>query len=318
MFSKKKASQKGTADYQIYKLLMNALSGKMGQQVIMVISAIIVGANMTEEVDTLTSWRPLFNQFDSVIGHIVEMEKPDAQPSHCVYIAAFILAYSRILMSKALYRMNGYYNENNCFYYTDTDSYILPREAVPLIGKDLLGEDLGQFSDELDGGKIVAGVFLAPKTYCIVYVKPDNTAWTVIRCKGIPHTGAPIPYTNAMGIPIEESSTSDEYIDLKKWVYKVYNKTNDTCCTTKHLTYRLFLLLLNEPQNYVIEVHFGSIVRRFTTFVRDDSFMSLQLKNNIRELNKTNWWESGKRTYVPDLNVSYPDSHYLVDDTIDT
>lgn len=107
------------------------------------------------------------------------------------YLGAQVTAYARIRMNWFLFRLGVLYSSDirRQLFYTDTDSAIVHAEATQDPGNErLFGNQLGQLDDELEGGRIIELACLAPKTYGMVYVMPDNSRWFKIRAKGLPHT----------------------------------------------------------------------------------------------------------------------------------
>ena len=120
-------------------------------------------------------------------------------PSH---INAFILAYSKKLMNRCMSGFDAFTNWDKTFYYTDTDSmfihnnqYTELKEKIPdIIGKKN-EEKLGQVHDDIDeveGGKIIRAVFIAPKLYGVEIIgkskKEENRIDIAnhFRAKGVP------------------------------------------------------------------------------------------------------------------------------------
>ena len=95
------------------------------------------------------------------------------QPSH---LGVFVLSYSKRIMNRFLNSLNGFNTYN--MIYTDTDSMFLDEKCVKILKKlkgtlPAFGKNLGQIHCDLpacDDGKIVKGIFLAPKTYALQYI----------------------------------------------------------------------------------------------------------------------------------------------------
>src|SRR5689334_13637734 len=183
---------------------MNALSGKFGQKI--VVQSVQVLAKMPEDPDKF--FKDLKNvsiemiesmtidKFASEgnIGYLITGDKKeeDMRANLPTYLSVFILAHSRRVMSKMLRYVDGYRNRQRTVYYTDTDSMIVNQETFDLLQPKFIGSQLGLLEDEFPKDIIVAGRFLAPKTYCLALLKPYGDHYVLaykVRCKGIPHRG---------------------------------------------------------------------------------------------------------------------------------
>jgi hypothetical protein len=111
----------------------------------------------------------------------------NSKPSH---LGAFILAYSRKLMTEDFERCTAGMKQAN-FTYTDTDSIHMLGTAY----KDMLvkhperfGSELGQFSNDIKGKDpiIVAEYCLAPKCYMYVYIDKAGKVGLKKKVKGVP------------------------------------------------------------------------------------------------------------------------------------
>ena len=110
------------------------------------------------------------------MGALVKKKRNNATPTKCVYLGAWILGTARVWMSRIMRLVDGYTQPSHMFYYTDTDSYKVHNSTYQLLCKQdgVIGKDLGQMADELDGGKIIRAIFLAPKTYICEYISSPN------------------------------------------------------------------------------------------------------------------------------------------------
>jgi hypothetical protein len=181
--------------YIVSKLLMNSLYGKFGQKIMEDYSAIMtqLPENPEEEWANLTNVE-IEMVFDGLkrVGYIINAKKKeeDLKVSYPSYVAACVVAYARRDMSKKLWSIGGYTDPNMTYFYTDTDSMVLSKEAFNKMPKKYIGKNLGQFEDEFPNDKIIAGRFLAPKTYCLAMMKKEAEGYVLaykVRCKGIPH-----------------------------------------------------------------------------------------------------------------------------------
>lgn len=193
LFKKKQNEKKGTAGYLLAKLYMNSLYGKTIQRPIYTNTTIIKNNN-----DYWKFWS------NNIITEIIAVEKEgskvwfltgkprfDYKEQQCItkptQIGAFILAYSRRVMLNYMKEANPYFNIknseckttvkqlqlNNDIFYTDTDSLQMHARNARLI-KNLGNKNLGGITDDLgDKVKIIRGIWIAPKLYCLEYI--DNT-----------------------------------------------------------------------------------------------------------------------------------------------
>ncbi len=75
--------------------------------------------------------------------------------------------------------------KEHCFYYTDTDCLHINGKDLHKI-KDLLGDELGQLNSDLKNeGRIIEGIYLAPKQYSVCYIGDNNKINNKYKCKGI-------------------------------------------------------------------------------------------------------------------------------------
>jgi hypothetical protein len=189
--------------YQAAKLLMNGLSGKFGQRV--VLEEVRILADFPEDGPPMNLKHVTYDDVygsngKDVVGFIQSGEKmpEDVETYLPTQLSVFILAYSRRHMSKCLRAVNGYVLPQHTIFYTDTDSMIFRYSTYQLLcqykGGKLVGNTLGQLEDEFPKDIIIAGRFLAPKCYCLTLLqwvekeKEFILAYKV-RCKGIPHRG---------------------------------------------------------------------------------------------------------------------------------
>ena len=97
-------------------------------------------------------------------------------------LGMFILAYSRRIMN-AYYKI---FNDLNILvYYTDTDSmYIHNNDFIKSKITLPKNKTLGLFSDDLDGGKIIKMICVAPKLYAYLYINEAGEIKTNFKTKG--------------------------------------------------------------------------------------------------------------------------------------
>jgi len=225
-------------------------------------------------------------------------------------VGATILARSRIIMSHALIAAHGYLVPRYALRYTDTDSLILHVAACRLLPADFYHEKLlGKFKDDLKGeGRIIRAVFLAPKSYCLMYRTKDNLLWLKVRCKGIPHQGDPIPldestalitahddalHAKALAILNRGVTGLMPRVDPKFRAY-IITHLNGQVRTTPHLTYECFRMLL-ENQVQKIQCLYGTFKVQYAA--GSDVSLTIQPRYQERTLGEFQggWWTKGKR-----------------------
>ena len=183
LFIQKQNSEKGTVQYSLAKLFMNALYGKMIQRPINDKTEIISsnaeywkfwGKHIIKNVEKVgETWA-----ITGTPKELLLQEKCITKPTH---LGAFILDYSRRIMLNFIKQSNPYFDSpdiskriENDFYYTDTDSLQMHRRNAELL-KNMGSDDLGGIQDDLKGGKIIRGIWIAPKLYMLEYVKKGDT-----------------------------------------------------------------------------------------------------------------------------------------------
>jgi hypothetical protein len=169
--------------YQLAKLLMNGLYGKMCQRPIF---------DETVDVKSNAEFWKFFGTH--VIKEIIEIgeefclvgqKREDFALEACLtkptQLGSFILGYSRRIMLEYMNKLNPYFNiaasndieqdsklqRENDIYYTDTDS--LQVHVKQLMHTDIkISDELGEMGFDIPG-KIIKAFFIQPKLYCDVY-----------------------------------------------------------------------------------------------------------------------------------------------------
>jgi len=132
---------------------------------------------------------------------MVEADKERVRIKDPAHLSAFILAYSKVIMNRAIAAFDGFKDWESTFYYTDTDSIQVRADTIQRILKtapELIGKDLGQLKDDISevaGGKIIRAVFVRPKLYAdeiiglrgskYAGIESVHLAWHR-RAKGVP------------------------------------------------------------------------------------------------------------------------------------
>jgi len=120
------------------------------------------------------------------------------RPAH---IGVFILAFSKVIMNRAINAFDGFTNWDKTFYYTDTDSLHIHVNQMKEVGDKLPDTvvkvegngELGQLDNDIKcikNGKIIRAYFIRPKVYCDeVFGKDKDGKFKVkyhMRIKGMP------------------------------------------------------------------------------------------------------------------------------------
>lgn len=295
--------------YLVAKLLMNALSGKFGQKIVLKITKLL--SELPDDPDlTFEKFQNIHTQLIEAIddqtrkmpvGYIFTGEKKteDLEASLPTHLSVFILAHSRRKMSKMLRKVNGYTDPKNTLMYTDTDSMVVTESTFKkLEGFGFIGSKLGQLEDEFPKDLIVSARFLAPKVYCLCllrqYPGSDKAAIAYkIRCKGIPHRGDVFFARDyklderEFNVKVQEvnDAISNEIKDLGKKFYVLREKSTDqVTMVLPFINISICDLILSEK--FYLQVHFGSILK--STKVK----FSLISKWMSRCLGLNSWWNN--------------------------
>jgi len=171
----------GTAIDLVNKMMMNSASGKGGQKGMKYTTVLHIGAQQILEARSKRT-----NQIERVIyderarqklAAVVKEEQIIESTPYSLSTTTWILAQSRVYMSKFMRKIDGYRNPHACPLYGDTDSLFLHWSVVkPLLDDPkttcLFGKELGQFKNEIPNGKIVGMITLAPKTKIQLMILP--------------------------------------------------------------------------------------------------------------------------------------------------
>ncbi len=225
-YAVKCACKKDDPRYNTTKKSLNATTGKYGQKNITE-QLKIFGENTLIEKD-LYKISEINDKNGNFLAFYGYERKNFSHSPYPIELSAFILAHSRIYMSKMLRRMNIHntnYHESPI--YGDTDSIIIPISAWNRLPEKYKGDKiLGQFKNELPNSKVIAVFVLAPKTYCIIYVlgyvwddKTKKLVYSgkimcIIKSKGIPH---PKDSCNALEKhSVLKQSSFEKYMEMKE------------------------------------------------------------------------------------------------------
>lgn len=316
-FELKKNSEKGSVPYNQAKLKMNSLTGKLNQGLIDDNWLCFPSGNITitevEDDFELTDFDFLTEGHDEVIGIMLKINK-EALPEKPGYLGTAILSYARIHMTLIDIELwgDGYRDISNSYVYRDTDSSNIhndvlhyTKQCYPEVSKRLFGNNLGQLTSELEGGKEIFYCALAPKTYIIEYIKEKNGIYDIyykVRCKGIPHTG------NAFTIR-EVTRSSEPLLDSKIY-YKITSPEGEILYTNKLISEDFLNVLKN---NYSIICCFSMMMKKWGSKYKTNQFSNIYVIETERNLSKTKWWgdihETGKKRYLMENGFSLPFGH---------
>lgn len=306
--------------------MMNSLSGKMSQRKIDEEWQIIYPNDIGDyrEKNIIIRVEPLMDAMNgTLLAYAVLRENPKAKISKPLQLGCWILAEARILMSRYLYKLHGYMDPASAYYYTDTDCLFLHHDAIKRYQEEdnhpsIFGKQLGALKDELDGGKVVRAVFLAPKTYCIEYLARDYNKWikdengedtkepnafhgkwrlyVKTRCKGIPHTNDSRLVTGAKPQRGEKQTWyqlisnknkllyESDYIDMYMFAAVMFHEAQVVCCFDQFK-----------------KLYFGK---------SHNSIADVQILRSNRHLSKTSWWSKNIRKVLdPVFGFSVPKGH---------
>ena len=266
---------------------------------------------------------------NQVIAYLVTTPVEKVKISHPFYIAAAVLAHSRVHMSKALLKMGGYHDPAYALRYTDTDSLLVTSLALTRWPADWIGPEIGKFKNDLPlDAKILRMVVLAPKVYALLYVTSDNKFWVKIRCKGIPHDNDPVQVPADAPLAPHEPELAQRvlaiaryredqkhavapHVDLKFRAY-VVRLGNGQETVTSHLCIKAFEWLLEEKVAS-ISCYYGSLKIHYGGFYGGGG-LSVQPRIEVRQLADTldhNWWKKGHRTWNEELQFTVPRGYHL-------
>jgi hypothetical protein len=166
----KEISDKNSADYTIYKLLMNSLYGRFGMSTIVESQEILEGTIADKKFHSdegknkfvVTNTIKLSDTDELVSYYNKENTDKDSNLNISVPIASAITSYARIFMSTFKNR----YSDN--LYYSDTDSLYLDTELDPSV---LSSTEIGKFKLE---NIFTKALFLAPKMYSAKFMIEDK------------------------------------------------------------------------------------------------------------------------------------------------
>jgi hypothetical protein len=199
---KKLKAQKNPAEV-VYKLIMNSAYGK---SILKEIETEIKFFNNEEDMNVFISrnynWIQNYEAIDDSTMWILEKVNPINNHFNIPHVGVSILSQSKRIMNEVM----GLAEDNNLqMFYQDTDSIHITAEHIEILaklyygvyGKELIGEDLGQFHSDFDlkgCDEVYANrsIFLGKKCYIDELKGIDENGQEQtgyhIRMKGVPNT----------------------------------------------------------------------------------------------------------------------------------
>jgi hypothetical protein len=299
---------KDPVQYEIAKLMMNSLSGKMSQHVIEEEWHIITEDKFAKETEgkEVNVTEPLEDEEGNLLAYAALIVKDEVKVTKPLQLGCFILSQARVLMSKCLShigraagnQLGGYNLPNAAYYYQDTDSGIWQRSQVEDAKQrfpQLFGGDLGQLEDDLKGGKIIRANFLAPKTYCLEYVK-GGQLFVKVRCKGVPHTKDIIAVQPECNGDIELRSSRAKYYLIDRFgKYEVDPYEHNKIKARRHLDCEAF---------HNVQFNNFKVLAEYTQFKKlyfskaPSKIADIRIYEANRHLSRHLWWSKGKRSVM--------------------
>ena len=317
-FTQKNAAEKGSCEYSCHKYLMNGLTGKFSQEMIESNWRILYDdGELTKlsDVSQLKSIEWITNEEGEDVAMAAEIREEDPLPSKPLQLGVSILAHSRVVMSVYTDFIGGYLSPEKASYYGDTDSMIIHyntyKEAKEKdAATQFLSDEFGKLSNEYKDGKIIKGVFLSPKTYCLEVIKKDGSLVWVIRAKGVPQDIKDVDVDEFY--KKEYNEPPDSKSDLKTLSYSLFDPTEKLLATQRYLNMPFFEAML--LRDCFVVVTYGSMKRRLHG--KDCGGQASRIRIDLgleRSINKAIWWDSGKRskpaTMLQKRVVTYPKGH---------
>jgi len=204
----KKKSEKNAIEV-VYKLLMNAGYGKLGQKEItseyrfrntqkLHERFIDYNHNFIKEYHNLAPGKFVYKIDKSVLNHY-----------NCCHLASEILSMSKRIMNEVMCLAEDkgytiYYQDTDSMHINDADIKKLAIDYKAMYNRELIGKQMGQFHSDFKGGKYaVESIFLGKKAY----IDKLDTGKFHIRMKGVTDSA------------IIKKSTEEKY---KNSIIKVY------------------------------------------------------------------------------------------------
>lgn len=176
-YNQRKANPTGALNI-MPKFCMNSASGKGAQHIIYESQSILIGDKEMygERKATSTECKVIFtdNHCDEALACFLKETKSVTMTPFCLNATVWILAWSRVAMSKFTRLIDGYRSVTNCPIYGDTDSLFITNTTAATCPPGTFGKELGMFKNEMPTSKILRMMILAPKTYMKVFLGPKH------------------------------------------------------------------------------------------------------------------------------------------------
>jgi hypothetical protein len=184
---RKKAKQEGNKALDVgAKVMLNSSYGKTIQKKPDKTSVIMSDNDLIDDLylkGRIVGDYTMPNQEQCLIEKkLANCEKAIKYPAH---LGVFILAYSKRIVNDILTHTGGFKDWTTAMSYGDTDSAILHAREVKRIPEELLGNELGQFHEDIPG-RIIREYNIAPKNNIQEYVTREGKVDYKRTGKGIP------------------------------------------------------------------------------------------------------------------------------------
>lgn len=171
------------------KILLNSLFGKFCEKRLEEEYQIITNETEGKDFFKTYKWNDVEDLDDGryiLFGEKKNFSRTINKPIH---IGAFILDYSKVIMNKIFNLLDPHRftdmkkSMENSWYYSDTDCVWIKSSQIPNI-KSMIGSNLGDLEDELEGGICYNAYFISPKVYCAEYIDENGNLQEKLRAKG--------------------------------------------------------------------------------------------------------------------------------------
>ncbi len=328
-YQRKKEAKAGPI-YATTKTSLNSLTGKFGQKASFEKNVIILPHETVKKITT--GIEPIIDKDGNLLGYHGKEQSDSKYSPYPIYLSAWILGWSRVIMSKYIRKMNLYRDPNHYVYYSDTDSLIVDSTCYERLPDEAKGaSELGQMKKEVDG-KIIAVYITAPKNYCYIYV--DNKSKKILcsmKSKGISHPRDSYnPFECYPSSEEKENHALKEinFIERRKEIKNGSLYLSKTSIL-KEKTFSFYEIKDNGEKEYIYTSDFippkflslllkkkvicyalnGVFKRRIDFF--DVENITIGPDTMMREVNKTSWWDKGHRFFSEEDTGRYPPSYPL-------
>jgi len=324
----KKDSKKDSPIYVAVKNILNGLTGKYGQHSsAKSVRIFYPNEKIDENLNELTE---IEDEDGLVLAWYASFQKDLLYTPFSIELSAWILGWSKVIMSRYLRKMGIEKSDMFCPLYMDTDSCVVHCSSFEKLDDKYKGDkELGQLKREIKG-KIIAFFVLAPKTYCVIYVDEETfEIKSLIKSKGIPHSKDPF---NAFGLynssdqdkkrsekeseflnerrkytNLSKSFFSPTPFELKKCIY-IFRKEGEIVHSSTKIPPMLIPKILKK--DITLECIYGGMIRNFEPGAISNIFIARDSKS--RTFNKSDWWSKGYRKLSEkDKLIKYPTAYAI-------